>query len=156
MIGAKPNETVASGQRQQSSDAPRRGKMGERIRAARADTGLSQRALAERLGVSAAAVAQWELGTGLPATERLGMLAETLDVSADWLLGKGEKASGTSRRASDDVRLVEEARALGVDLKQVVAEARQRHWVKENRGAIEDANAFLAKHGLWSDGKRLF
>jgi len=38
----------------------------------------------------------------------------------------------------------------------VVAEARQRRWIEDNRGAIEDANAFLGKHSLWSDGKRLF
>ena len=36
------------------------------------------------------------------------------------------------------------------------AAERQRRWLEENRGAIEDANRFLAKHGLWSDGKRLF
>lgn len=33
---------------------------------------------------------------------------------------------------------------------------RQQRWLEENRGAIEDANRFLEKHGLWSDGKRLF
>lgn len=36
------------------------------------------------------------------------------------------------------------------------AAERQQRWLEENRGAIEDANRFLAKHGLWSDGKRLF
>jgi post-segregation antitoxin (ccd killing protein) len=46
--------------------------------------------------------------------------------------------------------------SLGVDLQAVVAEARQRRWIEENRGALSDANAFLARHGLWSDGKRQF
>ena len=36
------------------------------------------------------------------------------------------------------------------------AAERQRRWLDENQGAIEDANRFLATHRLWSDGKRLF
>jgi post-segregation antitoxin (ccd killing protein) len=37
-----------------------------------------------------------------------------------------------------------------------VAEARRRRWLEDNRGALADANSFLADHGLWSDGKRQF
>jgi post-segregation antitoxin (ccd killing protein) len=37
-----------------------------------------------------------------------------------------------------------------------VKEARQQRWIEENRAALEDANAFLERYGLWSDGKRLF
>ena len=32
----------------------------------------------------------------------------------------------------------------------------ERRWIDANRDAIEDTNRFLAKHGLWSDGKRRF
>jgi transcriptional regulator with XRE-family HTH domain len=130
--------------------------VGERIKAGRARANLSQRALAQKLGVSAGAVAQWEVGVGLPATERLNALSEALNVSIDWLLGRHERASAATITTADDMMLVREARQLGVDLKQVVADARQRRWVDENRGAIEDANTFLTKDGLWSDGKRLF
>ncbi len=35
-------------------------------------------------------------------------------------------------------------------------EARQRRWIEVNRGALADANAFLERYGLWSDGNRLF
>ena len=61
------------------------GRMGERIRAARRKRGLSQADLAQRLGVSQPAVANWESGAHDPRHIILGKLAETLDVSRTWL-----------------------------------------------------------------------
>jgi len=63
-----------------------------------------------------------------------------------------------------DAGLLESARALGINLssvleerlREVVAARRRELWLAENRGAIADANAFLAEHGLWSDGLRQF
>ena len=63
-----------------------------------------------------------------------------------------------------DAALVAEARDMGVDvvtelnarLRELIGKARRERWLKENREALEDANAFLARHGLWSDGKRQF
>jgi antitoxin CcdA len=43
-----------------------------------------------------------------------------------------------------------------VDLDEVVAEARRHRWLQENRDALQDANRFLEKYGLWSDGRRQF
>jgi antitoxin CcdA len=65
---------------------------------------------------------------------------------------------------SIDANLLAEARALGVNvsavlevgLRATVAAERRRHWLDENRAALADANAFIAEHGLWSDGKRQF
>ena len=34
--------------------------------------------------------------------------------------------------------------------------ARQEAWRVVNRPALTDANAFLERYGLWSDGKRHF
>jgi len=34
--------------------------------------------------------------------------------------------------------------------------ARQAAWRMVNRPAVTDANAFLERYGLWSDGKRQF
>ena len=73
----------------------------------------------------------------------------------------GEKA-GTN--VSVDAELLAEARALGVNvsavletsLRATVADERRRRWLDENRGALANANAFLAAHGLSSDGKRQF
>jgi transcriptional regulator with XRE-family HTH domain len=130
--------------------------LGERIKAARLKAGFTQRALAKRLDVSAGAVGQWETG-GVPATERLANIADHLAVSLDWLLGKSpNQADRLGKQAEEDLRLLDEARQLGVDLRTVVAEARQQRWLEDNRAALADANAFLDRHGLWSDGKRQF
>lgn len=62
-----------------------------RIRAARRAAGLSQQALAERLGIRRAAVTQWEstLGT-LPSTINLIQAAVETRVSFEWLAtGRG-------------------------------------------------------------------
>jgi antitoxin CcdA len=63
-----------------------------------------------------------------------------------------------------DAVLLEEARRLGLNLsallegrlREAVASHRRERWLVENRGAIADANAYLAEHGLWSDGLRQF
>jgi transcriptional regulator with XRE-family HTH domain len=149
--GAEPARTVIG-------EDTNRGELAGRIRAARQRAGITQRELAERLSVTPGAVGQWETD-GVPSTERLTALAGVLDVSIDWLLGKSSQARHPAEAASDtdeDLRLIQEARRLGVNLKSIVAEARQQRWLQENRGALEDANAFITKHGLWSDGKRLF
>jgi transcriptional regulator with XRE-family HTH domain len=139
-------------------DAFDRRKIGGRIKSARQNAGFTQRGLAEKLGVSAGAVAQWETG-GVPATDRLATLTALLGVSLDWLLGQSGQVntpSAVGKEMEEDLRLIAEARQLGVDLRMVVAEARQKRWMEENRDALADANAFLARHGLWSDGKRQF
>ena len=52
---------------------------GERIKAARRMAGLSQRALAARLGVSAMAVSKWERGEVLLGSARLLQIADALE-----------------------------------------------------------------------------
>jgi post-segregation antitoxin (ccd killing protein) len=39
---------------------------------------------------------------------------------------------------------------------QSEAAERVREWLTENKSALADANEYLARYGLWSDGKRLF
>jgi antitoxin CcdA len=65
---------------------------------------------------------------------------------------------------SVDPALLSEARALGINLsatledrlRDLVKQAREARWLAENQGALEDANEFLKRHGLWSDGLRQF
>lgn len=56
-----------------------------RIASARQRKGLSQDALGKMLGVSRAAVAQWESGQSSPAAERLIDLTDKLRVRFEWL-----------------------------------------------------------------------
>jgi len=61
--------------------------IGARIRAARKRAGLNQTALAERVGVSQPAVANWESGVHDPRRLVIAKIAAVLGVSADWLAG---------------------------------------------------------------------
>ena len=70
----------------QAPEVSEKSRLGNRIKAARHRAGISQRALAARLGVSAGAVAQWELGSHAPALQKLSKLADALSTSPDELL----------------------------------------------------------------------
>ena len=65
-------------------------KLSEKIVYCRKRAGLSQEALAERLGVSRQAVSKWETSEALPETGKLATLAAALGVSVDWLLSEDE------------------------------------------------------------------
>ena len=65
-------------------------KLSEKILYCRKRAGLSQEALAERLGVSRQAVSKWETGEALPETGKLAVLAAALGVTVDWLLSEDE------------------------------------------------------------------
>ena len=57
--------------------------VGQRIRAAREDVGLTQLQLAERLGISQPVVAALEAGRGNPTVGQLAAVAEALQVGFD-------------------------------------------------------------------------
>ncbi len=59
--------------------------IGDRIREARKEIGLSQADLAGKIGVSQPAVANWESGVHDPRRLMLAKIAEALQVSAGWL-----------------------------------------------------------------------
>ncbi len=65
-------------------------KLPEKLQYCRKRAGLSQEALAERLGVSRQAVSKWETGEALPETGKLAALAAALGVTVDWLLSEAE------------------------------------------------------------------
>ena len=65
--------------------------IGQRIRAARENAGMSVADLAIRTGVEAASVAAWEEGERAPRANRLRTLSGILNVSLAWLL-QGDEA----------------------------------------------------------------
>jgi antitoxin CcdA len=127
-------------------------------------------------------VGQWEIGLTRPRLDRLKALSTILRQPLSDLVGGSEPEEGTEepggKQAPPPARrdnavpgaieldpiLVEQAESFGIDiptaldahLRQLVGRARAEQWLKENREALADANAFLARHGLWSDGKRQF
>jgi lactoylglutathione lyase len=60
--------------------------IGKRVQSLRMKSGLSQEALAEKLGVTRQSVSKWELGQALPDTEKIVQISRLFGVSADWLL----------------------------------------------------------------------
>ena len=72
--------------------------IGEKISLRRRTAGLSQEALAARLGVSRQAVSRWETSESLPDTEKVLQLCRIFNVSADeLLLDKSPEAIASSR-----------------------------------------------------------
>lgn len=67
-------------------------KLNEKINHCRRKAGLSQEALAERIGVSRQAISKWETGEASPEITKLPLLASTFGVTADWLLSEEEPA----------------------------------------------------------------
>ena len=60
--------------------------LGAKIQALRADAGMSQEDLAERLVVSRQAVSKWELDKTVPDVKYIVALSELFLVSTDYLL----------------------------------------------------------------------
>lgn len=63
-------------------------KLHKKIYYCRKRAGLSQDALAEKLGISRQAISKWETGESVPETGKLAALAAALGVSIDWLLSE--------------------------------------------------------------------
>lgn len=62
--------------------------LSDKISACRRQQGLSQEALAAQLNVSRQAVSKWETGDAEPESGKLVALAQTFDVTVDWLLSE--------------------------------------------------------------------
>lgn len=91
--------------------------LGNRIKRAREQAGLTQDKLADLIGVSREAIARWETGDTEPKLKHLIALAEQLKVSADFLLGLEEETWIDQLGLSDDarnalVKLVNEIRKI--------------------------------------------
>lgn len=80
----------------------------ERITAIRKDLKLSQEKFGELAGVSQRTVAFWEAGERMPSHAVISALADRLDVSVDYLLGRSdEKAKTKKQPAVQDGELLE-------------------------------------------------
>lgn len=75
--------------------------MGERIKQARLDAGLTQEKLAELLNLSRGTIARYELGEIEPKLQNLAAIADVLQVSVDYLMGRKGKCLGTEEFLSE-------------------------------------------------------
>lgn len=76
---------------------------GQRLRTLRRERNLTQKQLAELIGVQHTIISFWELGDRIPSPSMLVKLACTLHVSTDYLLGieKGESVDISRLQESD-------------------------------------------------------
>lgn len=86
-------------------------KIGEFITTLRKEQGMTQRQLAEKIGVSDKTISKWECGRGLPEMSMMEPLCETLNVNINEFLS-GERLSEDiySKKAEENMmRLMEES-----------------------------------------------
>lgn len=69
-----------------------RATIGNRLREARENAGMTQEALGRAIGLESATpdkqISHWETGRRVPNGRNLTRLADTLDVTTDWILGR--------------------------------------------------------------------
>ena len=113
---------------------------GDRLAAARDAAGMTQGALAKRLGVKIGTLRAWEDDLSEPSANRLSMVSGLLGVSLPWLLtgeGEGVAAPGDANELPQDVAaILTELRDLRSDLaakvdRLAILEKRLRKAVKE-------------------------
>lgn len=94
-------------------------KFGERLKAARTAKHMSQQALADVIGKSLNTVGLYERGLRQPSLETLCLLADTLEVSCDYLLARTEtKRMAKISEAADENLVMRVSRIenhLGLD-----------------------------------------
>ena len=95
--------------------------IGKRIKSTREQKGIIQKALAEMVGVSPAAINQFEKGEKKPSSELLANIARELGVSTDYLLGASKK---------EDIFFTEDMAAAFRDFKEL--SKRDREIILEN------------------------
>ena len=81
---------------------------GKILRDLRERSGMSQKQLADRIGVSKASVSQYELHERLPSADVLANAASLFRVSTDYLLGLDKiKRADLTGLGDDDIKYVE-------------------------------------------------
>ena len=77
--------------------------LGEKIKDARIQNGLSQEELAVKLSVSRSAIAKWESDKGIPDITNLKAIAELFQVSVDYLIDDNASIDKVVIRESIDL-----------------------------------------------------
>jgi len=90
-----------------SKSSPKNGSFGARLRQTREDRKLSQSELAQRAGMQPSAIAHFEADRRKPSFDNIRTLAQSLKVTADYLLGN---AAVTATAFRDESKLSEHDR----------------------------------------------
>ena len=94
----------------------------ERLKAARELRNLSQSELAEKAKLQPSAISHFETGTRSPSFDNLKRLADALDVTTDYLVGRSESPAVSNETAGKLFRHAENLSAEDLKFLQEMAE----------------------------------
>ena len=100
--------------------------IGTRIRDARQERGWTQERLAEAVGVSRSAVAQWETGRAGQLTGHLSRIAEVLDVGIEHLTQGRNKRASAHAGTGDELALLRLYREAAPEDRQLLLRTARR------------------------------
>ena len=100
--------------------------MGSRIREVRRERGWTQDQLANAVGVSRSAVAQWETGRAGQVTTHLTRIAEVLEVGVEYLMYGDEKRVPAVARLGDELALLRLYRECTAEDRQLLLRTARR------------------------------
>ncbi len=100
--------------------------IGQRIRTARKDHGLTQEDLAAAVGVSRSAVAQWETGRAGQLTPNLARIADALGVGIEVLAHGEDKHAPAAAGSGDELAMLRLYRECSPEDRQILLRTARR------------------------------
>ena len=100
--------------------------IGTRIKEVRQERRWTQDQLAQAVGVSRSAVAQWETGRAGQITGNLTRIAATLEVGVEYLMHGSDKLAPAEVRLGDELALLRLYRECGPEDRQVILRLARR------------------------------
>jgi transcriptional regulator with XRE-family HTH domain len=114
--------------------------MGIRIRDVRRERGWTQDQLANAVGVSRSAVAQWETGRAGQVTTNLTRIAEVLEIGVEYIMYGDDKRGPTEPRQGDEMALLRLYRECSGEDRQLLLRTARRLVTISRREADQGAN----------------
>ena len=105
-------------------DHPR--EIGLRIQAARRERGWTQDELAEAVGVSRSAVAQWETGRAGQLTGNLSRIAAVFGLGVEFLMFGNDKAAPSQAISADELAILRLYRECSPEDRQILLRTARR------------------------------
>jgi transcriptional regulator with XRE-family HTH domain len=100
--------------------------IGARIAAARRERGWTQGELAEKVGVSRSAVAQWETGRAGQVTVNLSRIAAVLEVGVEHLMNGDNKRAPVQAINAEETAMLRLFRACTANDRQILLQTARR------------------------------
>lgn len=94
----------------------------DRVRAARALRGLNQAQLAEATKLQVSAVSHFETGTRSPSFDNLRKIADALQVTTDYLIGRSDSPNLSNETASSLFRKAEKLTSKDLEFLEQMAD----------------------------------